>query len=120
MSSFRLTHNTICFFIPVVCAAIMAEYAYEVFAIPTTPEEWQPIEDQFQDRWNFPHAVGFLDGKHIPIRCSKNSGSLNYNYKKFCSIMLMMVVVDADYKFIWVEAGAQSSSSDTNSSRLQS
>ena len=45
--SFRVAHNTICLFLPEVCAAIMAEYADEVFAIPTTPEEWQPIADQF-------------------------------------------------------------------------
>jgi len=111
MYSFRVAHNTISIFIPEVCAAIVAEYGAEMFAIPTTPEEWQPIADQFRDRWNFPHALGALDGKHIAIRCPKNSGSLYYNYKKFYSIVLM-ALVDADYKFIWVEAGAHGSSSD--------
>jgi hypothetical protein len=36
---------------------------------------------------------------------------LYYNYKKFYSIVLM-ALVEADYKFIWVEAGAHGSSSD--------
>ena len=111
MYSFRVAHNTICLFVPEVCTAIMAEYADEVFAIPTAPEEWQPIAEQFRDRWNFPHLACALDGKYIAIRCPKNSGSLYYSYKKFYSIMLMSLV-DADYKFIWVEAEAHVSSSD--------
>ncbi len=121
MYSFRVAHNTICRMLPEVCAAIVAEYSDEVFSIPTSPEEWQPIADLFRDRWNFPHAVGALDGKHIAIRCPKKSGSLYYNYKGFYSIVLM-ALVDADYRFIWVDVGAQGSASDAqifNNSELK-
>jgi hypothetical protein len=61
MYSFTVAHNTISLFVPEVCRAIMAEYGADKFAIPTTPEEWQPIADQFRDRWNFPHTVGALN-----------------------------------------------------------
>ena len=48
---------------------------------------------------------------NIRIKKPADSGSLFYNYKKFFS-MVMMAIVDADYKFIWVIVGSYGSSSD--------
>ena len=81
MYGFRVAHNTISLIIRDVCEAIIAEFAEEVISCPTTPEEWRRIADQFAARWQLPHALGALDGKHIAIRCPKNGGSLYYNYK---------------------------------------
>ena len=61
-------------------------------------------------RWNFARAIGALDGKHIRIR-KPGKGTTYYNYKKFCSIILM-AMVDADYKFMFIDVGAEGSCSD--------
>ena len=44
--------------------------------------------------------------KHIVCKCPPESGSTYYNYKKFFSVALMSLI-DADYKFIWVDIGGR-------------
>jgi hypothetical protein len=63
---------------------------------PENAEEWKEIARDFKKKWNFPHALGALDGKHIRIRNPARAGSLYYNCKRYFSIVLM-VLVDADY-----------------------
>jgi len=50
------------------------------------PDEWREVIDRFNTKWNFPHAFGALDGKHIPIKAPPKSGSLYYSYTGFFSI----------------------------------
>ncbi len=91
-----------------------------MIAAPTTEAEWLQIADLFSSRWNFHNCLCAMDGKHIAIRCPKGGDSLYFNYKKFHSIVLM-ALVDADYKFIWIDLGANGSASDAqifNSSEL--
>jgi hypothetical protein len=109
--SFRVPHNTISKVVREVCAAIVDEYGPEVFSTPSTPDSWRVVADRFGSRWNFHHACGALDGKHIAIRCPGDSGSLYYNYKGFFSIILL-ALVDGDYKFLWADVGANGSASD--------
>ena len=107
--SFRVAHNTISLFIPEVCQALIDED--EVFAFPTNADEWKEVAQKYGERWNFHHTCGALDGKHTAIRSPRHSGTLYYNYKGFFSIILLGLV-DADYKFIWADVGAQGASSD--------
>ena len=111
MYGFRVAHNTISLLVREVCQAIFDEYHDEVVICPTTEEEWKRVAEQFSDRWQFHHTLGALDGKHVAIRCPKNAGSLYYNYKGFHSIILH-ALVDADYKFLWADVGANGSASD--------
>ena len=107
----RVGRTTIVKFVPKVCKAILHEFQNEYLICPTEPEDWKSIEEKFRNRWNAPHAVGTLDGKHIAIRKPWKSGSEYFNYKGYFSLVLL-ALVDAEYKFLWVNVGASGSSSD--------
>ncbi|XP_029287077.1 protein ALP1-like [Cottoperca gobio] len=104
-------HNTQSLIVREVFQAIINEYLEEVMSCPTTPGGWRTISEEFRTKWNFPHTLGALDGKHIACRCPPNSGSMYYNYKGCYSIVLM-ALVDADYKFNWANVGGMGSASD--------
>ena len=52
-----------------------------------------------------------LDGKHVVIQAPNNSGSMFYNYKGAFSVVLV-ALVDADYKFTFVAIGDNAFNSD--------
>ena len=80
---FRLPHNTISLLLREVSEAIIEVLSSEVVKLPRNPKEWMKIAANFETRWNFPHILGAIDGKHIAIKKPFKSGSLYHNYKGF-------------------------------------
>ena len=106
---FRVGRSTISKFLPDVCRATQDEFTREYLRCPTTPDEWKELE--FRIRWNVPHALGALDGKHVALEKSKNYGAMYHNYKGFFSIV-MLTLVDGQYKFRWMDVDTAGSCSD--------
>ena len=111
MYSFRISSSSISIFVPQVCWAINEVLEKEYLKIPTSVEEWEKLAEAFESKWQFPHAVGVIDGKHINIRAPPNSGSEYFNYKKQFSIVLL-AIADADAKCIAFDLRAAGSQSD--------
>ena len=113
--AWRVPNNTISLVVREVCEAIIEEYQDEVIVSNYSRRLTINIADQFCRRWNFTHThpCGALDGKHIGIRNPPDSGSLYYNYNGFYSVVLL-ALVDADYKFIWADLGGCGSASDAH------
>lgn len=73
--------------------------------------DWKVISERFYLLWNLPNCIGSIDGKHIRIEKLPNTGSSNFNYKSYNSIVLM-ACSDADGLFIFVETGYAGRNSD--------
>uniref|UniRef100_A0A2H8TW77 Putative nuclease HARBI1 n=2 Tax=Melanaphis sacchari TaxID=742174 RepID=A0A2H8TW77_9HEMI len=69
------------------------------------------IASDFEEKWQFPHCLGAIDGKHVQIIPPKNSGSKYYNYKKTHSIVLM-AIANAHCEFIYCDVGTNGRISD--------
>jgi hypothetical protein len=83
------------------------------FQIPKTKQEWLAVANQYQALWNFPHSIRAIDGKHAVLQCPSNSASEYFDYKNAFSIVLF-ALVDANYNFIFVNAGCQGRISDSS------
>lgn len=90
---------------------VLIKYGVYFFQTPTTEAEWREVAMGFETKWQFPNCLGAIDGKHIYIQPPANSGSTYHNYKSRFSVVLM-AVVDADYKFIYANVGVQGRVSD--------
>lgn len=84
---------------------------FNCFQMPRTAEEWIAIAQKFEEKCNFLHCLGAVDGKHVRISPPPGSESYFYNYKHFHSVVLM-ACVNANFEFIWVETGTNGKVSD--------
>ncbi|KAH9638482.1 hypothetical protein HF086_016807 [Spodoptera exigua] len=77
-----------------------------------TENHLKQVTSDFWNRWNFPNTFGAIDGKHVRVKAPNNSGSLFFNYKEYYSIVLL-AIVDANYKFIAVDVGSYGKEGDS-------
>ena len=73
--------------------------------------DWTTVDNDVFSRWNFPHCLVSIDGKHIQITAPDNSGSMFYNYKGTHSTVLL-AVADANYSVMYADVGCQGRISD--------
>ena len=43
---------------------------------PSSKKAWKNVSAGFEQRWNFPNALGAIDGKHVIIQAPPNPSSL--------------------------------------------
>ncbi|XP_066990473.1 uncharacterized protein [Macrobrachium rosenbergii] len=92
------------------CDAIVSSLK-DVIKIPESEEEWMSVSEEFDRKWDFPHCLGAIDGKHVKITKPYNSGSYYYNYKGTFSVVLM-AIVNAKCQFLMVHIGTNGRVSD--------
>ena len=78
--AWRVPH-TISAVVKDVVQAIIEEYTDGLLFCLTTEQGWNYMADQWYHRWNFPHSVGAIDGKHVACKSPPYSGSEFYKYK---------------------------------------
>ena len=109
--AYRVSKSTICGIVKSTCIAINQVFLKKCIPAPKTADAWRKIADDFYERWQYPNTVGALDGKHIRIRKPRKGGSWYINYKGFHSIILL-ALVDANYKFVWIDVGTEGRAGD--------
>lgn len=109
--NYRVGESTVGKIVAECCKVIWDKMGPIYMKMPADESEWKSIADKFERRWNFPHCIGAIDGKHVVMRAPGNTGSLYFNYKGTFSTVLL-ALVDADLKFIAIDVGAYGRNSD--------
>jgi DDE superfamily endonuclease len=130
--NYRVGRSTVCKIIHETVIAIYEALQPICLKVPDV-RKWKEIASGFEEKWQFPHCVGALDGKHFNIPAPPNSGSLYHNYKVInlnlylaqTSIALninvsfqgrfsvvLLATCDADYNFTTITVGSAGSESD--------
>jgi hypothetical protein len=108
--NYRIAPSTVHSIIISTCETIWNKLSPTELRQPTE-EKWRKKAEEFYSLWQFPNCIGATDGKQIKMQAPRNSGSLFFNYKKILSVILL-ALVDANYKFTIIDVGGYGKSSD--------
>ena len=65
-SSYRINPTSVSRIMSEICSALWDSLmARKFFDPPSTELEWKAISQEFEVKWNFPNALGAIDGKHV-------------------------------------------------------
>ena len=109
---FGILHSTIFYIVISVCEALINHLGNLYLKTPSTNEEWMSVAREFQEKWQFPNAVGATDGKHIVLIPPPNSGANYYNYKHTNSIVLL-AIAGPNYKCLFADVGTNGRMNDS-------
>jgi len=94
-----------------VCEALWKNL--QPIVMPEPNEEIWRSEKVFKEKWNFPHCIAVINGKHVCIKAPPHRGSEFFNYKKYHSVVLL-ALVDANERFLAVNVGQYGRVNDGN------
>ena len=111
-ASYRISPPTVGRIVDETCSALWDVLIEDgILSHPSDEDGWKKVSSDFETKWNFPHCLGAIDGKHIVMQAPARSGTSFFNYKKTHSIVLL-AVCNADYLFILVDVGDSGRNSD--------
>ncbi|KAI0232989.1 hypothetical protein LSAT2_016770, partial [Lamellibrachia satsuma] len=109
--SYRVGATTVGTIVSECCKVLWERLMPIYMKLPQDSDEWKLVAANFEQKWDFPHCLGALDGKHVVMKAPGKSGSLYYNYKGTFSTVLM-ALVDANLQFIAIDVGSYGRNSD--------
>ena len=110
---YRISLNTVSYIVKGCCKAIVERMASNFIKVPSTEPEWLDISKRFEQKWNFPHALGAIDSKRVRIQKPKNGGSFYYNYKHTHSIILI-ATAGPEYECLYVDVSSNGRVNDSS------
>jgi hypothetical protein len=79
--------------------------------LPENEAKWKEVSRRYNSVWNFPHCINATDVKHIQLLQPPQSGNVYLSYKGAFRIVLV-VLVDIYYQFVYVNVGVRGTISD--------
>ncbi|XP_035989637.1 protein ANTAGONIST OF LIKE HETEROCHROMATIN PROTEIN 1-like [Fundulus heteroclitus] len=73
---YRIGSTTLSRIVMETCTALTTVLRDVYLKTPSTDSEWTAIARDFEDKWQFPHCLGAIDGKHVFIQPPRNSSEV--------------------------------------------
>ena len=109
--SFQIGGATVGKIVSETYEAIYSALKEKYLSYPKCDNDWLHISEQFEEMWNMPHTIGYIDGKHIRMEYPKLSRNLHQNYK--CFSMVLLSICDATYYFTLFDVGQYGSNNNS-------
>jgi len=96
-----------------VCNALWDQLVEE--QLPFQAEKsWRAISEGLKNTVLFPNCIESVEGKHVRVLKYPGSSSMNLNYKQYFFSVVLMVVVDSNYRFVYTDVGAYGKDCDSS------